>query len=75
MLYQMWLPYEAGAFAMASFFALATAAIAERAADTDVRRLVYLATFLSACAAAMDLATTIGGLFQYRAALSRTKRN
>jgi hypothetical protein len=75
MLYQMWLPYEAGAFAMTSFFALATAAIAEHAGDTDVRRLVYFATFLFACAAVGELGTTIGGLFQYRAVLSRAKRN
>jgi hypothetical protein len=75
MLYQTWLPYEVSAISMSAFFALATATIAERAGDTDVRRLVYFATFLFACVAAMELANTIGGLFQYRAVLRRARRN
>jgi hypothetical protein len=74
-LYQMWLPHAVGAVAMSSFFALATAAIAERAGGTDVRRLVYFATFLFACVTAMGFGNVIAGLFQFRAALSRAKRN
>jgi len=75
MLYQMWLPYAAGAIAMSSFFALATVAIAERAGGTDVRRLVYFATFLFACVTAMQLGNVIAGWFQFRAVLSRAARD
>lgn len=74
-LYQMWLPHAVGAVAMSSFFALATAAIAQRAGEPDVRRLVYFASFLFACVSAMGLGNVIAGWFQFRAVLSRVKRN
>ncbi len=74
MLFQMWLPYQAGAFSIEVVFLIVFLEVADAMANESMKIVPYLFAFLCATGAAMALLTMTVGLSQYRKKLLLTQR-
>ena len=73
-LFHMWLPAQIGTVVIAVFTGLGFLEMVNHVSGAGVKRLAYLAAFLSVCGAAFVFVSAIFGLFQYRAKIRRDQQ-
>jgi hypothetical protein len=73
-LFHMWLPNQIGTVVMAFFFGLGFLEMVNHVSGAGVKKLAYLAAFLSVCGAAFFFVGASFGLFQYRAKIRRDQQ-
>ena len=73
-LFHMWLPAQIGTVIIAVFTGLGFLEMVNHVSGAGVKRLAYLAAFLSVCGAAFVFVSAIFGLFQYRAKIRRDQQ-
>jgi hypothetical protein len=73
-LFHMWLPNQIGTVVMAFFFGLGFLEMVNHVSGAGVKKLAYLAAFLSVCVAAFFFVGASFGLFQYRAKIRRDQQ-
>jgi hypothetical protein len=74
MLFQMWLPYQAGAFAVEVVHVIVFLEAVDHVSSEGVKTLAYLFAFIAAAGALLTLMTMTLGLSQYRNRLLRSER-
>jgi hypothetical protein len=74
MLFQMWLPHQAVAFAVEAILVVVFLEAADLVSNEGVKFVAYLFAFICIVGSVMALMTMTLGLFEYRNRLLRTER-
>jgi hypothetical protein len=74
LLFQTYLPYQFGGFAIGAFVVFMELQIADTIGEVDIKLLAHLAAFLAACAAIPFLINGVLGTRNYRRFLRRIQR-
>jgi hypothetical protein len=73
MLFQMWLPHQAGQMACQIFYVIAFLTLANHTSGEDIKLVAHVLAFIAAVFSVFALMTATFGLFQYRSFLRRTR--